>query len=159
MGCSSQNLIKDLLLSRAGFFCTSSVIVPKKCYEEVGGFDERLRLAEDTDMWIRLAMNYQHYFLSRPTIWYRKHPGNTIGRKRSLYRSLSIETFFATYTLDQIFNRVYPGYNIGPSEQVLLAKLMKMLILGLKEDFKDVPKELEELSVLVPSFLESANNQ
>jgi glycosyltransferase involved in cell wall biosynthesis len=44
---------KALLASN--FVTTPSVVVWRRCLEELGGFDTSLKIAEDQDMWIRLA--------------------------------------------------------------------------------------------------------
>lgn len=42
-------------LLKDNFVTTPSVVVPKLLFEELGGFDPKLKIAEDQDMWIRLA--------------------------------------------------------------------------------------------------------
>jgi len=37
----------------------SAALVPKKCLDEVGHFDHRLRMGEDWDLWFRLALRYR----------------------------------------------------------------------------------------------------
>ncbi len=36
----------------------SSVMLPKHCLESVGGFDERIRITDDYDLWLRVAQRY-----------------------------------------------------------------------------------------------------
>lgn len=38
------------------FVSTPTVLAPRKLLLELGGFDERLKVAEDQDMWVRLAL-------------------------------------------------------------------------------------------------------
>lgn len=35
---------------------TSAVLIPKKIFSEIGGFDEAMRSGQDTDLWIRIAL-------------------------------------------------------------------------------------------------------
>ena len=35
---------------------TSAVLIPKKTFLEIGGFDEEMRSGQDTDLWIRIAL-------------------------------------------------------------------------------------------------------
>lgn len=44
----------------------NTVLVPKKCFQEMGGFDETLRIAEDYDLWLRFATRYT--FIYHPEI-------------------------------------------------------------------------------------------
>lgn len=36
---------------------SSAVMIPKKIFHELGGFDEEMRSGQDTDLWIRIALN------------------------------------------------------------------------------------------------------
>ncbi len=38
------------------YIITSTALIPKACFERVGGFNPELRVAEDQDLWIRLAL-------------------------------------------------------------------------------------------------------
>ncbi len=43
-------------LLACNFVATPTVLAPRKLLRQLGGFDETLRVAEDQDMWIRLAL-------------------------------------------------------------------------------------------------------
>lgn len=43
-----------------------SVCMPRKVFEENGGFKTHLRLGEDFDLWIRIALKYRTVLLSEP---------------------------------------------------------------------------------------------
>jgi glycosyltransferase involved in cell wall biosynthesis len=45
------------LLGRSSILC-SSVIVPRSVFDEVGLFDERMMIAQDYDMWLRITREY-----------------------------------------------------------------------------------------------------
>lgn len=62
------------LLHEWNIIPTSSVVVPKKLLQKVGGFDERLFYHEDRDLWIRLAMEGEVGFLDEILAVYRVHP-------------------------------------------------------------------------------------
>jgi glycosyltransferase involved in cell wall biosynthesis len=62
------------LLHEWNIIPTSSVVVPKKLLQRVGGFDERLFYHEDRDLWIRLAMKGEVCFLDETLAVYRVHP-------------------------------------------------------------------------------------
>lgn len=53
---------------------TLGVFIKKDILEEVGGFDERYRLLEDSPMWWKiLKSNRKFYFLNKTTTCYRRH--------------------------------------------------------------------------------------
>jgi glycosyltransferase involved in cell wall biosynthesis len=72
---SSEELLAGLLdrnLMPAG---CSNVLVRADLFREVGGFDVRLRLIADWDLWLRLAPAGPPACVSRPLVAYRFHLG------------------------------------------------------------------------------------
>jgi glycosyltransferase involved in cell wall biosynthesis len=69
----------DLTDARSGnqyknFFATSSLMVRKCCFDEVGMFNENLHFAEDWDMWIRILERYSFEYFPKVFMHYRVHP-------------------------------------------------------------------------------------
>ena len=60
----------------------SNPLIRKKALE-IGGFDETLAAAEDIDMWLRLAANYEFVCVEKPQILYRT---STISMSTNLRR-------------------------------------------------------------------------
>lgn len=56
---------------RRTLFGTSVPLIRRRCFDEVGGFDESLPGAQDRDMWIRLAMRFA--FDAVPEVLVRHH--------------------------------------------------------------------------------------
>lgn len=52
-------------------FCSSSVLIRKETFKDVGGFDERIRYAEDSDMWFRIIARFKVAFYDRYMVYYR----------------------------------------------------------------------------------------
>ena len=61
---SDRPLMRELLTGN--LFGTPTVIVRRRCFETVGGFDEQLRTGEDWDMWLRLASAFTHAWVRQP---------------------------------------------------------------------------------------------
>ena len=55
---------------------TSGVILRRECLQAVGLFDESLPLAQDWDLWLRLASRFPVFRLGEPLIRYRRHARN-----------------------------------------------------------------------------------
>lgn len=53
--------------------CT--VMAPKALIERVGGFDERLRATQDTDLWFRMASSCRFVHMPEAVLLSRVHPG------------------------------------------------------------------------------------
>ncbi|MBA64200.1 MAG: glycosyl transferase [Candidatus Marinimicrobia bacterium] len=53
----------------------SSVLINQKIFDEIGMFDESLRVCEDYDLWLRITSKYSVLFLDKPLI--RKYGGHS----------------------------------------------------------------------------------
>ncbi|MCX7548180.1 glycosyltransferase family A protein [Xanthomarina sp. F1114] len=67
---------------------TSAVVVPKTVLKNLGGFDEKITLGagEDTDLWIRIALQYQVAFNNHVTAIYNLHAENRISNSNTNLR-------------------------------------------------------------------------
>ena len=70
------------LLIRKMPFLTPSVLVRRTAFEHAGAFDENLRLAEDWDLWYRLAKQVDFVYTLEPLVATRHHAGN-LGKNRT----------------------------------------------------------------------------
>jgi glycosyltransferase involved in cell wall biosynthesis len=52
---------------------TPCMVVRRDVYEHLGGFDKRLRGAEDWEMWVRIAAHYPVWYEPEPLAVYRVH--------------------------------------------------------------------------------------
>jgi glycosyltransferase involved in cell wall biosynthesis len=59
---------------------TPSIVVRRDVYEALGGFDRRLRCAEDWEMWVRIATRYAIWYETEPLALYRMHSASNTGR-------------------------------------------------------------------------------
>ena len=53
--------------------CGSVAMVRRQCFTELGVFDQSLRIAEDWDMWLRIANNYNFAVVPEALVKYRQH--------------------------------------------------------------------------------------
>jgi glycosyltransferase involved in cell wall biosynthesis len=51
---------------------TGAVIIPKQIYNEFNGFKPNLKLGEDFDLWIRIALKYKVGFINKPLSYYNQ---------------------------------------------------------------------------------------
>jgi glycosyltransferase involved in cell wall biosynthesis len=63
---------------------TSSVLVTRRCLEEIGKFDEEIGYAEDLDLWIRIARYFPLSYVVEPLVLYREHPTNASRNQRMM---------------------------------------------------------------------------
>ncbi len=71
---------------------TSTVMVHRKCLDQVGWFDEDVgQFGEDWLLWMRIAARFPIYFLPEPLVSYRFHPGRlTLYQSEGQFRSLML---------------------------------------------------------------------
>ena len=55
------NILSQLIIKSP--IHTSTLLIRKKCLDEVGSFDENMRYMEDLDMWIRLAIKWEFEYI------------------------------------------------------------------------------------------------
>jgi glycosyltransferase involved in cell wall biosynthesis len=91
-------LVKDFLRSslKAPIVCASSVLCRRSILDKVGGFPEGVRLGEDLDLWMRIALNYPVAYIADPLVLYHKGASNRAmdreryaGRDTCVYRTLT----------------------------------------------------------------------
>jgi glycosyltransferase involved in cell wall biosynthesis len=56
---------------RSNFICFSSAVVRRRVFDDVGHFDENLKLAIDYDLWLRAARRYRFDYVAEPLVKYR----------------------------------------------------------------------------------------
>ena len=72
------------------FIWTGTVMIPTHVFADIGYFDEELRIAEDHDLWLRIARKYEIGFLDECTAEYVLHDGG-ITKNIPLYYDSSIK--------------------------------------------------------------------
>lgn len=65
---------------------TSVVVVKRSSFNEVGGFDERLRISQDYDLWLRIAAVAPICGVPAYTLNYRRHDSNLTLQTVRLYK-------------------------------------------------------------------------
>jgi hypothetical protein len=75
MGSNLEGNVLVEILQRNIIDCPS-VLVRRKCFQDVGMFDCSLRSVEDWDMWIRIASQYSFAVTQEPLAYYRQHASN-----------------------------------------------------------------------------------
>lgn len=72
------NAVEELTLR--GDVQTPSVVVRRACYEQLGGFDERLLCREDYEMWVRIASHFPVWYETECLAAYRFHGRSNTAR-------------------------------------------------------------------------------
>lgn len=64
--------------SHSDLFCSSSVVICKDVFDEVGYFDERIASSEDLDMWYRIILHYPIAFYDKVLAFYNQDAENRV---------------------------------------------------------------------------------
>lgn len=76
MPYTTREQFQFLLLTRRFTIRTSTVLVEKSVFDEVGYFESAYKYSQDWDMWLRIAHKYFGRCLKKPLVSYRLHPTN-----------------------------------------------------------------------------------
>jgi hypothetical protein len=75
---------------------TSAVVARRQALFEAGLFDETLEVAEDLDMWLKLARRHPTAFINVPLSWGRRHD-ERLSKNRLLHLQRQIQVITAHY--------------------------------------------------------------
>jgi glycosyltransferase involved in cell wall biosynthesis len=82
-----------------------SLLIPRRCIEAVGSFDETLRTTQDYDLWFRLAARYSFWHMPEPLIFSRHHADQgTLRMQDTVLRECNdlIKDFLGRLTDDEL---------------------------------------------------------
>lgn len=82
---NSQRVLEQLLMKATFNGCC--LLIPKKVFDECGGFDERLRFCQDEFMWYKIFMRpYALYYIDEQLVKNRVHDKQLTQTGQSLFR-------------------------------------------------------------------------
>lgn len=82
-------------------FHPSSAVIRREVFDKVGLFDERIKYAEDSDMWFRIISNYKVAFYDRYMVKYQQDAENRAMNKQRDLR------YFLPYYVDKYRDPLY----------------------------------------------------
>lgn len=76
-------------LYRRSFIATSSVVIRKSVLDKIGGFDSSLLVAEDLDLWLRVALTKAHYhYIPEHLLYYRSHDASITSNPLNAHKDI-----------------------------------------------------------------------
>lgn len=121
-----QDEIRRYLIQRNTIPTLSAVLCRKRVLEEVGYFDESLRLSGDYLTWVRMLMRSDIAFSARAMNYFRYHDGSV--RSRSSQEGLLIQGRY------RVLEAIRDGMELTPAE--LETALNRVLKSWLKKQFR-----------------------
>lgn len=116
-------------------FCSSSVVIRKDVFDKVGMFDERIKYAEDSDMWFRIIATHKVAFYDRYLVFYQWDAENRAMTKR---RDLRI---FLPYYVDKYKDPLFK------QNQIFYRWVMRWAGVRIKYFYFNVPEQHEDAKV------------
>lgn len=65
---------------------TGAAMIPRKVYDEMGGFPIGIKLGEDFLLWAKIALHYPVVFSNEPLAWYNNDVPATLRATRNLHK-------------------------------------------------------------------------
>lgn len=98
----------DLLAKEYGesFIHTSSVMIRRDAFTDVGGFPPRYRFADEFDVWLKIASRYPIAYFNLPLVFIRFYEANT-SHNRVGVRSDTYDILLQNYDPERIPVRVF----------------------------------------------------
>lgn len=97
----------------------SACLMRRECFFPLGGFDPKIPVYEDVDMWMRALRRYGHLYVNRPVLHYR------VGQP-SLMKNLGVQPEAVVHDANTIIHRKYISER-GRLEYRTLQVLTKLL--------------------------------
>lgn len=94
-----------------GIICPPAVIIRREVFDQIEWFDTSLRFMEDLEFFLRLAFNFNGYYINEPLALARKHDSNTTLNRKMFYEPELI-----------IHTRWYEGGKLNPLQTKLVKK-------------------------------------
>jgi len=131
-----KNILEKLLESNF-IDSTSSVVIRKDVLNEVGYFDEKIKIGEDWDMWIRIAQKYEFDFVKKPLFRYYLHQNNITKTTSNLRKAKDKERIIEKYKdLYKKYPKAYSEQLRGIGSFYLLSNEKTRARIYLKESIK-----------------------
>lgn len=98
--------------SHGDLYCSSSVVVRKQAFESVGGFDEKIRYAEDLDLWYRLILRYPVVYSNQVLAYYNKDAENRAEKNINAHFDIEarMDNYIEKFSSDLMSNRTFSRF-------------------------------------------------
>jgi glycosyltransferase involved in cell wall biosynthesis len=105
----------NLFFSGVNCLCHPSIMIRKKCYDQIGLYDERMANLPDLDMWVKLCLRFEIHILEEKLIRFRvlkneaNASGNTVPiRTRCRFEFKQILNHFLDIKDKETILRIFP---------------------------------------------------
>jgi len=122
--------------------CHPSILIRKKCYDNVGLYDERMASLPDLDMWVRLCFKYEIHILDDKLVRFRIRDGevNVSGTRlpniiRGYFEYMQILNYYLAIADKQLLLNIFPeATKYGSVESKYIPYFLSMLALSVEHN-------------------------
>ncbi|MBT1071832.1 glycosyltransferase family 2 protein [Pelotalea chapellei] len=100
----SGDLVRNIFLN--SYVVTSTVMIRKSVLDDVGCFEEELMVAEDDNLWMRIAMNYGVKLLDEPLVLYHLTEGSLSRTRGNIMPAIRAHIELLQKKYPEILNRI-----------------------------------------------------
>lgn len=115
-----------IMIVHGSYIYGITVLVNKKCFEEIGTFDNKWRYLQDTDMWFRLVQNYETCCIFELLAIRRVHENQTGVKSKDDFET-ETKIFFRYWDNKYSLYDYFPDLN---SKKMTIIKRNIIVILG-----------------------------
>ena len=108
-----RDYVKDYFAtSHNDLFCSSSIILHREKAISVGLFDERIKIAEDLDLWYRIIFRFPVAFYNKVFAYYNKDASNRVEENLNAHFEITqrIDYYIDKYIPYFVENRAFARY-------------------------------------------------
>ncbi len=118
---SAKGYEEAVKLTSGCFFASSSgLLINRAAFLDVGGYDSRLKMAGDWDLYVRLMCKYDSIYTEKPLAYYRTH-------KASVTKTVAgvLHTMEDAYCVMNAYGRLMHDPRISESDKSLMAHRLR----------------------------------
>jgi len=113
---------------------SSSTVIKKEVFEEVGMYDPTIKSGQDTDLWVRVALKYNVVFLNKPLATYLFAPSSLSNTRLQVSEKASYEKY-----------EVYESNNLSLKKFLDLNRYSLAILAKLNDDKVSFRKNYEKI--------------
>lgn len=102
---TNGSVLSDLLLRGNVVGPPSALMCERELFERLGGFDSSLSLCADWEMWIRLSLLTDLFFLKEPLVKYRLH-GSNMSKNARLLEEDTVKLLEKSFDIESLPNEI-----------------------------------------------------
>lgn len=116
-----------------------TVAMPRTVFDESGGFNPQLKLGEDFDLWIRIALKHKVMFLNKPLSNYNQDVDVTY---RGTHKSVYEPDAFSTFHFDQFAEEEADNQDL----KILLDKMRVYSLMNFRQKNQYRERVMQEIA-------------